>query len=291
MPATSSEATSPMAVIWPAWVAQAIVSDMVASARFSAISRRRRFTRSASTPAGNDSRKIGKVVATCTEATASADGDSEVINQPEPTSRIQVPMLASSVAAHSTRKVLPRSGAQGETVGVVSDGPAGTAQGSPEATRVLHRRGAQADAVPVAVHCARAHTAAGGGRALHPCLQRCAFGLSPRSVAAKASHRRPIGQRRGRWLVVCSEIAGRVDDAATQHRQQRAGVGDLGFRAGEVVAVRHDQVGELALGYLPLLPFLVGEPGDVLGPHPQRGLAVEAVALRVELQAADASGR
>src|SRR4029077_16619901 len=31
-----------------------------------------------------------------------------------------------------------------------------------------------------------------------------------------------------------------------------------------------------------LLALLVGEPGDVLGPHPKRGLAIQTIALRVK---------
>ena len=46
-------------------------------------------------------------------------------------------------------------------------------------------------------------------------------------------------------------------------------------------------IGQLADRNLAFLSLLVGEPGDLLGPHPQRRLAVEAVALRGEAQAAD----
>src|SRR5262249_60990555 len=58
--------------------------------------------------------------------------------------------------------------------------------------------------------------------------------------------------------------------------------GDLVFRTGEVVTIGNDQIRELADLDASLLALLVGEPGYVLGPHAQRRLAIEAIALRVE---------
>src|SRR5258708_25789262 len=83
------------------------------------------------------------------------------------------------------------------------------------------------------------------------------------------------------------ELAGAVDDLAADHGEVRRDIGDLALGAGEIVAVRHDEVSELVDLDLPLLAFFVREPGNLLAPHPQRGLAVEAVALRIHPQAAD----
>ena len=119
-------------------------------------------------------------------------------------------------------------------------------------------------------------------------LQRGAFGVGPAAVTAEAAHRRPVGHRRWRRLVVMHLELGRaIDHRAADHRQQRRRVGDLGFGAGEEVAVGDHQVGQLADRDAALLAFLVREPGDVLGPHAQGGLAVQAVALRIQLHAAD----
>src|SRR5882724_2312264 len=83
------------------------------------------------------------------------------------------------------------------------------------------------------------------------------------------------------------ELAGSVDDLAADHGEVRRDIGDLALGAGEIVAVRYDEVSELVDLDLPLLAFFVREPGNPLGPHPQRGLTVEAVALRVDAEAAN----
>src|SRR4029077_12576319 len=73
-------------------------------------------------------------------------------------------------------------------------------------------------------------------------------------VTAEAAHRRPIRQSRWRRaLVHTRELAGAVDDLAADHGEGRRDVGDLALGAGEIVAVRHDEVGELADLDLPLL--------------------------------------
>ena len=79
----------------------------------------------------------------------------------------------------------------------------------------------------------------------------------------------------------------RVNDPAADDRQLGNGIGNVALRAREIVAIRNNQVGELARLDPTLLAFFVGEPGDVLGPKTQRRLAVEAVALRIDAQAPD----
>src|ERR1700733_445950 len=117
-------------------------------------------------------------------------------------------------------------------------------------------------------------------------MDHCRIG--PGTIAAVTPNRRPV--RHGRWwcrFIEAGEIAGAVNHAATDNGQLRDRVGDLVLGAGEVVAIRHDQIGELASLDPALLAILAREPGDVLGPHPQRCLAIEAIALRVNPEAAD----
>src|SRR6267142_1492494 len=78
-------------------------------------SSRRRSTISATAPAGSPTRKTGRLVALCTRATISGDGESEVIAHAAPTFCIQVPMLETSEAIHSTRNTGCDSGVQAES--------------------------------------------------------------------------------------------------------------------------------------------------------------------------------
>src|SRR5271154_5584183 len=71
-------------------------------------------TISARAPAGNASSIRGKLSAASTSATIDGDGESEVINQPAPTSCIQPPTLATMVAIQRLRKTAFCSGLQGE---------------------------------------------------------------------------------------------------------------------------------------------------------------------------------
>src|SRR5438445_8833222 len=59
---------------------------------------------SASAPAGSASSITGKLSAASTSATSDGDDESEVINQPEPTSCIHVPTFETIVAIHRLRK-------------------------------------------------------------------------------------------------------------------------------------------------------------------------------------------
>ena len=94
------------------------------------------------------------------------------------------------------------------------------------------------------------------------------FRLLPGSIAAEATHWRPVRHRwRGYRAIERSEFAGPVDNLAADDREVAGRVRDLGIRAGKIVTVRHDQVGELPDLDAALLAFLIGEPGDVLGPH------------------------
>src|SRR5271170_4011732 len=79
-----------------------------------AIRSRRRSTMSASAPAGNASSIRGKLSAASTSATIDGDGESEVINQPAPTSCIQPPMLETMVAIQRLRKSALCNGLQGD---------------------------------------------------------------------------------------------------------------------------------------------------------------------------------
>src|SRR5271156_5152024 len=107
--------------------------------------------------------------------------------------------------------------------------------------------------------------------------------IAPSRIAAERANWRPVRHRWGRYgLVMASKVTGRVDNPSTNDGQVGCCVGDVVLRAGEIIAVRHDEVGELAVLDAALLAFLVGEPGDVLGPHPQGGLPVEAIALRID---------
>src|ERR1700719_2375262 len=104
----------------------------------------------------------------------------------------------------------------------------------------------------------------------------------PGAIPAEGPYRRPIRHCR-RWrLVIAGKLAGAVDHVASDHRQIRLYIGDLVLAAGKVVAVRHDEIGELTDGDATLLPLLVGEPSHVLGPHPERGLTIETIVLRVD---------
>src|SRR5438105_1087499 len=73
---------------------------------------RRRSTMSASAPAGSASSISGKLSAASTSATIDGEDESEVINQPAPTSCIQVPTFETIVAIHRLRNSAVRSGAQ-----------------------------------------------------------------------------------------------------------------------------------------------------------------------------------
>src|SRR5471030_1060005 len=69
---------------------------------------------SASAPAGRARSITGKLSAASTSATIEGDAESEVINQPDPTSCIQVPMLETTVAIHRLRKSAFCKGRHGE---------------------------------------------------------------------------------------------------------------------------------------------------------------------------------
>src|SRR6516165_4805490 len=117
-------------------------------------------------------------------------------------------------------------------------------------------------------------TAGGGRRSANRSLAGLVV-LGPGSIPAKAPNRRPI--RHCRWrrgLVESREVAGAIDHLAADYSQFGRDAGDLILGADEVIAVRNNQVGELADLYATLLAFLVREPGDVFGPHSERCLPV-----------------
>jgi len=57
--------------------------------------------------------------------------------------------------------------------------------------------------------------------------------------------------------------------------------------AQKKIMIRNDEISELSYFDAALLAFFVGEPRDVLRPHPERCLSVEAVALRGDAQPPD----
>jgi hypothetical protein len=107
------------------------------------------------------------------------------------------------------------------------------------------------------------------------------------AVPAEAAHRRPIRHRRwGRRAIERLKVARTVNDAAADHGEVARHPGDLTFGAGEEVAVRNDHIRELPDLDAAFLALLVGEPGNVLGPHPKRGLAIDIIALRAQAKPA-----
>src|SRR5436305_115839 len=77
-------------------------------------SRRRRSSTSATAPEGSESRNMGRLVAAWTSATRVGDGLSVVIIHDAPTFWNQVPMFEATLAIHSQRKIVCRSGLQVE---------------------------------------------------------------------------------------------------------------------------------------------------------------------------------
>jgi len=73
---------------------------------------------------------------------------------------------------------------------------------------------------------------------------------------------------------MAGELTRAVYDSPTHDGQIGHDVGNLALGAGEIVPIRHDQVGELANLNTPLLTLLVREPSDVLGPQAQGRLAI-----------------
>src|ERR1044071_6911554 len=70
-------------------------------------------------PAGNASSIIGMLSAASTRATSDGDDESDVINQPAPTSCIHVPTFETIVAIQRLRKSALRNGLHGD-VGVAT---------------------------------------------------------------------------------------------------------------------------------------------------------------------------
>src|SRR5262249_24239063 len=135
--------------------------------------------------------------------------------------------------------------------------------------------------VAVNVACMRA-IAAHSERAANRGLCR-ALGTPPCRIPAESAHRRPVRHRwRRRGFIVLSKLAGGVDYLPADDGQIGCRVRDLVFRTGEVITIRNDQICELTDLDASLLALVAGEPRHVLGPHAQRSLAIEAIALRVE---------
>jgi hypothetical protein len=86
---------------------------------------------------------------------------------------------------------------------------------------------------------------------------------------------------------VSGKFAGTVNDLSANDSQIGSRVSDLVLGASKIVPIRHDHVRKLADLDASLLAFLVGELGHVLGPHPQRGFAIEAIATRIKLHSSN----
>ena len=85
-----------------------------ATITWTTINNRRRSTISASAPPASANRNIGSEFATCTSATTSGSGSRLVISHPAAAFCIQVPILDTTVATHSTAKVGCRNGLSDE---------------------------------------------------------------------------------------------------------------------------------------------------------------------------------
>src|ERR1700730_9935677 len=150
----------------------------------------------------------------------------------------------------------------------------------------LHRPAGAAERAPERCEVAdvpRVDATAGRSDSWYCRFRGRSLAIVPGRVPAETAYRRPI--RHGRWrrrLVQMREFSGPVDDLAADDGEVRCDIRDLGLGAGEIVAVGNDEIGQLANLDATFLAFLIGEPGDVLGPHPERGLAIQAVALGVE---------
>src|SRR5438270_10246913 len=75
-------------------------------------SSRRRSTRSANAPAGRPTRRTGRLVAVCINATSRGEGVNVVISQATPTFCIHVPTLDTTDAIHMARNAATASGLQ-----------------------------------------------------------------------------------------------------------------------------------------------------------------------------------
>src|SRR6266498_1659731 len=82
---------------------------------------------SASAPAGSASSITGKLSAASTSATIAGDDESDVVNQPAPTSCIHEPTFETMVAIHRLRKSVFWSGLHGEASAPEATAPADAA--------------------------------------------------------------------------------------------------------------------------------------------------------------------
>src|SRR5947199_1500933 len=115
-PTAKVNASSPQGVVMSRAVSSASTPTTIRKYTWTAISSLRRSTISAIAPAGSASSITGRLSAASTSATIDGDDESEVINQPAPTSCIQVPIFETIVAIHTLRKSPMRSGLHGDCV-------------------------------------------------------------------------------------------------------------------------------------------------------------------------------
>ncbi len=112
MPPTKVSAIRYSTVSAPVWESTSSVPLTAASTSCTKIRKRRRSRMSESTPAGIASRKIGSVAAVWISATAVGLAERSVTSHELATSRMKLPMLPSTVAAHSTANTGWRRGAK-----------------------------------------------------------------------------------------------------------------------------------------------------------------------------------
>src|SRR5438046_10404002 len=108
------------------------------------ISSRRRSTMSARAPAGSASSISGRLSAASTSATIDGEDESDVINQPAPTSCIHVPALETIVAIHRLRNSAVCSGVQAPDTAWAGAGACASVDGAVFISeRYLHARSFQ----------------------------------------------------------------------------------------------------------------------------------------------------
>ena len=100
--------TIPASVSTPSTAAETSIQLCVTSKS------RRRSTTSARAPAGSASKTTGRLPAVSTSATSMGDVVRETMSQDSPTSSIHVPILDTTVAIHSARKIGSARGLHGE---------------------------------------------------------------------------------------------------------------------------------------------------------------------------------
>src|SRR5579859_7714709 len=135
----------------------------------------------------------------------------------------------------------------------------------------------------VSVNAAILDAPAGQRRLALQRLRTTKLRIAPCGIATIGTHRRPIRRRRG-WngFIESGEVPGAVDDLAADDGEIGSGVSNFILGASEEVAIRNDQVGEVARLDAPLFALFIREPGYIFGPHTQRCFTIEPVSLGIQ---------